>query len=238
MGVNIKPKSNKKGIIKIILKILYQILVILCLIVAAVIIMQKVTANNKSIAGYRMFRVITGSMEPEYDVGEVVISKETDPKKIKVGDDIVYLGKYGDYNGKIIMHSVVGIDTDANGKLNFHAKGLHSSSVEDPQIKADQIYGVVKYQSDILTILYKLATNIYSVFVIIIVLSLNVFIAFRSPRKKKKIQKLNEASEYIDYDEDEDEIEAEDEDNDEEEDDDDEYEEDEEIEDDDDTEEE
>ncbi len=239
MGVNIKPKSNKKGIIKIILKILYQILVILCLIVAAVIIMQKVTANNKSIAGYRMFRVITGSMEPEYDVGEVVISKETDPKKIKVGDDIVYLGKYGDYSGKIIMHSVVGIDTDANGNLNFHAKGLHSSSVEDPQIKADQIYGVVKYQSDILTILYKLATNIYSVFVIIIVLSLNVFIAFRSPRKKKKIQKLNEASEYIDYDEDEDEIEAEDEDEDnDEEDDDDEYEEDEEIEDDDDTEEE
>ncbi len=240
MWGNIKPKSNKKGIIKIILKILYQILVILCLIVAAVIIMQKVTANNKSIAGYRMFRVITGSMEPEYDVGEVVISKETDPKKIKVGDDIVYLGKYGDYNGKIIMHSVVGIDTDANGNLNFHAKGLHSSSVEDPQIKADQIYGVVKYQSDILTILYKLATNIYSVFVIIIVLSLNVFIAFRSPRKKKKIQKLNEASKYIDYDEDEDEIEAEDEDNDDEEDDDDEYEyeEDEEIEDDDDTEEE
>lgn len=81
MWGNIKPKSNKKGIIKIILKILYQILVILCLIVAAVIIMQKVTANNKSIAGYRMFRVITGSMEPEYDVGEVVISKEIDPKK-------------------------------------------------------------------------------------------------------------------------------------------------------------
>ena len=178
-------------------------------------------------------------MEPEYDVGEVVISKEIDPKKIKVGDDIVYLGKYGDYNGKIIMHSVVGIDTDANGNLNFHAKGLHSSSVEDPQVKTDQIYGVVKYQSDILTILYKLATNIYSVFVIIIVLSLNVFISFRSPRKKKKIQKLNEASEYIDYDEDEDEIEDEDEDEDEdEEDDDDEYEEDEEIEDDDDTEEE
>ena len=242
MWGNIKPKSNKKGIIKIILKILYQILVILCLIVAAVIIMQKVTANNKSIAGYRMFRVITGSMEPEYDVGEVVISKEIDPKKIKVGDDIVYLGKYGDYNGKIIMHSGVGIDTDANGNLNFHAKGLHSSSVEDPQVKTDQIYGVVKYQSDILTILYKLATNIYSVFVIIIVLSLNVFISFRSPRKKKKIQKLNEASEYIDYDEDEDEIEDEDEDEDEDEEDDDdeyeEYEEDEEIEDDDDTEEE
>lgn len=169
-----------KKVIKIVAKILYQILVVLCLIVAAVIILQKVTASNKSIAGYRIFRVITGSMEPEYDIGQVVISKEVDPNSIKVGDDIVYLGTYGEYSGKIIMHSVVGIDKDANGNLNFHAKGLHSSSVEDPQIKESQIYGVVKYKSTILTILYKLATNIYSLFVIVLVLALNVFIAFRT----------------------------------------------------------
>ena len=43
-------------------------------------------------------------MEPEYDVGTVVICKKIDPNEIKVGDDIVYYGTYGDYNGKIIMH--------------------------------------------------------------------------------------------------------------------------------------
>ena len=212
MEIDINPRSNIKKILKIVFKVLYQILVILCLILAAIIIMQRVSLNNKSIAGYRMFRVITGSMEPEYDVGEVVISKEIDPKKIKVGDDIVYLGKYGDYSGKIIMHSVIGIETDAKGNLNFHAKGLHSSSVEDPQIKAEQIYGVVKYKSAVLTVLYKLATNIYSVFAIILVLVLNVFIAFRTPKKKNKIQKLNEANIYEEFDENEDDEENEDED--------------------------
>ena len=180
-------------VVKIVSKILYQILVILCLLVAAVIIFQKISDNNKSIAGYRIFRVITGSMEPEYDVGEVVISKEVDPKKIKVGDDIVYLGTYGEYNGKIIMHAVIAIDTDENGNLNFHAKGLHSSSVEDPQIKASQIYGVVKVKSGILTVLYKLATNIYSLFVIITILVLNVFISFRVSGKDK-MQQLSEAN--------------------------------------------
>lgn len=180
-------------VVKIVSKILYQILVIVCLIVAAVIILQKVTDSNRSIAGYRIFRVITGSMEPEYQVGEVVISKEVDPKSIKVGDDIVYLGRYGEYNGKIIMHSVIAIDTDENGNLNFHAKGLHTSSVEDPQIKADQVYGVVKFKSGILTILYKLATNIYSLFVIISVLVLNVFISFRLSGKNK-IQQLSESN--------------------------------------------
>ena len=189
-----------KKVVKIISKIIYQILVILCLIVAAIIILQKVSDSNKSIAGYRIFRVITGSMEPEYEVGEVVISKEVDPKNIKIGDDIVYLGTYGEYSGKIIMHSVIAIDTDENGEINFHAKGLRSTSVEDPQIKGSQIYGVVKFKSGILTVLYKLATNIYSLFVIITILVLNVFISFRtSDSGKSKVQQLNEIN-GIQYD--------------------------------------
>jgi len=107
MEEDIKSKNIVvKKVIKIVLKILYQILVIICLIVAAVIILQKVTASNKSIAGYRIFRVITGSMEPEYDIGQVVISKEVDPNSIKVGDDIVYLGTYGEYSGKIVNHNL------------------------------------------------------------------------------------------------------------------------------------
>mgnify|MGYP004637614923 CR=1 FL=1 len=198
MEIDIKPKKDVKKIIKMVFKIIYQILVIFCVILTAVIILQRVTSSNKSIAGYRIFRVISGSMEPEYDVGEVVISKETDPEKIKVGDDIVYLGRYGEYNGKIIMHNVIAIDTDESGNLRFHAKGLHAYSVEDPQITASQIFGVVKYKSNILTILYKLATNIYSVFFIVIVL----VIAFNSS-KGSKIQTLNEANSYSDDDDDE-----------------------------------
>lgn len=209
MEEDIKSKNIViKKVAKIVLKILYQILVIICLIVAAVIILQKVTASNKSIAGYRIFRVITGSMEPEYDIGQVVISKEVDPNSIKVGDDIVYLGTYGEYSGKIIMHSVVGIDKDANGNLNFHAKGLHSSSVEDPQIKDSQIYGVVKFKSKILTILYKLATNIYSLFVIVLVLALNVFIAFRKSGEED-VKQLDEVT-NTEYEEDQEEFEDDD----------------------------
>ena len=209
MEEDIKSKNIVvKKVIKIVLKILYQILVIICLIVAAVIILQKVTASNKSIAGYRIFRVITGSMEPEYDIGQVVISKEVDPNSIKVGDDIVYLGTYGEYSGKIIMHSVVGIDKDANGNLNFHARGLHSSSVEDPQIKDSQIYGVVKFKSKILTVLYKLATNIYSLFVIVLVLALNVFIALRKSGEED-VKQLDEVA-NTEYEEEQEEFEDDD----------------------------
>ena len=196
-----RPKINAKKIIKIVLIILYQILVIMALILTMVIVLQRVSANNESIGGYKIFRVITGSMEPEYEVGEVVISKEVNPKDIKVGDDIVYLGRAGEYSGKIIMHNVVAIETDENGDLIFHAKGLQSNSVEDPQIREEQIYGVVIYTSSILTILYDLATNIYSIFAIVIILVLNVFIAFNTPKKtkkKRKTRKIANTSDTLD----------------------------------------
>ena len=198
-----RPKINAKKIIKTVLIILYQILVIMALILTMVIVLQRISANNQSIGGYKIFRVITGSMEPEYEVGEVVISKEVNPKDIKVGDDIVYLGRVGEYSGKIIMHNVVAIDTDENGDLIFHAKGLQSNSVEDPQIREDQIYGVVTYRSSILTILYDLATNIYSIFAIVIILVLNVFIAFNTPKKtkkKRKTRKIANTGDILDED--------------------------------------
>lgn len=197
MESDIRSKGDiAKKIVKIVLKILYQILIIVCVLLILIIVFQKITDSNRSIGGYRIFRVITGSMEPEYDIGEVVISKEINPSEIKVGDDIVYLGAYGEYSGKIIMHEVTAIEKDENNNFNFHAKGLHSSSVEDPQIKTSQIFGVVKFKSGILTILYKLATSIYSSFVIITVLVLNVFISFKFSGKEK-VQQLEESYEGI-----------------------------------------
>lgn len=225
MENDIHSKSNIfKKAIKLVFKILYQILIVLCFILILIIVLQKVTNSNGSIAGYRIFRVITGSMIPQYDIGEVVISKKINPNKIKVGDDIVYMGTYGEYNGKIIMHEVVGIDKDENGNLNFHAKGLNTNSIEDPQIKADQIYGVVKLKAGVLTVLYDLATNIYTAFVIITILAFNVFVSFSLPEKIKKKQ-LKEASEEFEEDEDDEEY---DEDYDEDDDENEEYEEDEE----------
>ena len=181
-----------KKILKIIFKIIYQILIILCVVLTIIIVLQKVTNSNRTILGYRIFRVITGSMVPEYDVGQVVICKEIDTNEIKVGDDIVYLGTFGEYNGKIIMHKVVEIEKDENNNnRNFHAKGVHSMSVEDPQIEPNQVFGIVVHESKILTILYGLATSIYSSFTIITILVINVFISFKFSGDKE-IQQLSE----------------------------------------------
>ena len=192
-----------KKIAMIFLKILYDLLVVLCVILIAVIVMQRITDSNGSIKGYKIFRVVSGSMIPKFDVGEVVICKEIPANDIKVGNAIVYRGKIGELFNKLVMHEVVGINHDeTDGSLEFYAKGINNNE-EDPEVKEDQILGVVVFKSGILTVLYSLATSIYSSFIIVTILVLNVFISFKSNSKEKLEIEEDEYDNYLEEENDE-----------------------------------
>ena len=115
-----------------------------------------------------MFSVASSSMAPDYQVGDVLIVKITDPKDIKVGDSVTYYGKVGSFANKVITHQVIKIDYDVDGNRVFHTKGI-SNLVEDPLVYEDQIYGVVQFKSEILSFIYKLINTKYGMFLLIIV---------------------------------------------------------------------
>ena len=179
-------KKSAKRIFNLIWKIIYYFIIIICILLILVIFMQRVTNSNNAVGGVRLFRVISGSMVPQYDVGQVVICKNVDVSELKEGDTIVYIGNTGEYNGKIIMHNIVSIRTDENGKIIITTQGIYNT-VGDPEITEEQIYGKVIAKARILTILDDLSNNIYTFFVIIIVLVLNVFISWRKPFDEKEV---------------------------------------------------
>jgi signal peptidase len=146
-------KENK--ILKILYKVLNAIVIFLVIAFILVVFLQRFSDNKLSFFNYRMFTVISGSMEPRYKIGDVLISKEVDASKIKVGDTISYLGKSGSFKDKIITHEVVEIDKDENGDYIFHSKGL-TNIVEDPIVYESQLYGVVKYRVVTLSLIYKI----------------------------------------------------------------------------------
>lgn len=132
--------------------------------------LQRFSNNKLSIFNYRMFTVISGSMEPKYKIGDVLLAKEVEPEKIKVGDTISYLGNVNSFKDKVVTHQVVGIDK-IDGKYYFHTKGL-ANLVEDPLVSADQLYGKVIYKSVIISLIYKIvSTNVgFYLFIIIPIL--------------------------------------------------------------------
>lgn len=144
-----KVLDNK--FIKFLLKFIKVIVWIFVLLVIFVILVQRIFNNQVSIGSYRMFTVVTGSMDPVYKVGDVVISKEVDPSTINEGDDVVYLGEKNDFKDKIVTHRVIKIEKK-EGDYYFTTKGV-ANEYSDPVISSDQIYGKVVYRPIVLSFL-------------------------------------------------------------------------------------
>lgn len=158
-------KSNKKRkLIKRVLDIIIAIFVILFLLVVC---LQRFSGNKISFFNYRLFVVASGSMEPKYKIGDVLISKESEASKIKVGDTISYLGQRGDIKDKVITHQVISIEKDADGKYLFHTKGI-SNIIEDPIVYENQVYGIVKHKLVLLSMAYKAIGTPIGLFILIV----------------------------------------------------------------------
>ncbi len=159
-----KIRNNKA--LKIIGNILYYLLVIFIVLILLVVILQRVTKNNASIGGIRIFNIVTESMVPEYKVGDILISKSTSLDKIKVGDDIVYLGNKDTFTGKVVTHRVIDIEKNEDGTYLFHTKGI-ANTAEDPVVSGSQVYGVIIYKTVILSFISKIINNLYGFYFLI-----------------------------------------------------------------------
>ena len=159
-----KIRNNKA--LKIIGNILYYILVVFIVLILLVVILQRVTKNNASIGGIRIFNIVTESMVPEYKVGDILISKSTSLDKIKVGDDIVYLGNKDTFTGKVVTHRVIDIEKNEDGTYLFHTKGI-ANTAEDPVVSGSQVYGVIIYKTVILSFISKIINNLYGFYFLI-----------------------------------------------------------------------
>ncbi len=99
---------------KIALKILKGILTLFLVIVLFIVIMQKVTHNKIALGNIYIFQVASESMTPEYQVGDVIIVKKSDPSALKVGDDVTYLGRSSNLSGLVITHRIIRTRTENN----------------------------------------------------------------------------------------------------------------------------
>ena len=161
-----KLKGSK--ILKIIGNITYILMIVIVILMLAVVVIQRTTNNNITIGGIRMFSVATGSMVPVYNVGDILISKEIKPENIKVGDDLVYIGKDGAFKNKVVTHRVISIEEQEDKNYKIVTKGV-ANNAADPEIDQTQIYGKIIYKVHSLSFLGKMVRNVYTIYVIIFI---------------------------------------------------------------------
>ena len=109
-----------------VLKIIGQF--ILCLILIFFILLNIFSMNNKSLFGFRIYRVISGSMQPALQIGDVIIVKKSNNYYER--DIITYS------NGlTTITHRIIAINND-----EVITKG-DANEVDDKPINKEQIIG-------------------------------------------------------------------------------------------------
>ena len=173
-------------ILRSIISIIKFILSIIIILIVGIILVQRFSNNNISVAGFRIFTVVTESMVPKYEVGDVLLVRQTEPTDIKVEDDVTYMGKIGAFADKIVTHQVIKIESGEDGKLKFHTKGI-ANDAEDPLVSEEQIYGVVQTKLQIVTFLNGIINNMYGMyFLIIIPLAIIMFTEFKAFKEEKE----------------------------------------------------
>ena len=130
--------NNK--IFKIVYGTLKTIFFIILILYVVFICVQRLSVNN-TVFGFRLFTVATGSMKGVYNVNDVIAVKDFDNKKLKVGDDIAFVGNRGGLENKLVTHRIIKIEEESNVRI-FTTKGV-KNSVEDPSITESQILGKV-----------------------------------------------------------------------------------------------
>lgn len=121
-----------KNVLKKVWSILSTILVI-AVVLCAIFLM------GSRFMGYGIFTVISGSMEPEYSVGDLLYVKEVDANTIKVNDPITFVLNE---DGVVATHRVVRIDAE---KQRFYTKGDANKTEDIAPVHFNNLIGVPQF---------------------------------------------------------------------------------------------
>ena len=123
---------------------------ILTFLLSAIIIVAAVlfafnNSPSKNLFGFRYYTVLTPSMTPTYDVGDIVFVKLTSADDINV-DDVITFNPSADSDAYLTHRVYEKIDNyEGTGVVCFRTKGDANDSEDSFLIDEDRVIGVVRF---------------------------------------------------------------------------------------------
>lgn len=187
-----KLKMKKEKIInsfRQIVKKLLKVIIIICVIYNIIFVLHKTVSKKEymEVFGISAFRMETQSMQGDIGKNDLVITKQTDTKKLQEGDIIAY-----QINGKIRINKII---KNQNGKITTKSNKNYNPDIET--ITEEQIIGKKIITIPIIGIILKIIQAKLTTFIIFIILVLMLFYNRyvqnqKRKRARKNINKLNE----------------------------------------------
>ena len=133
--------------------ILVAIIILLFLIIVVTMI-ARLTGATPEFFGNSLYRVSSGSMEPELKIGDVILTQSCDPEKLVKGDIVTYNVESGKLNGRTITHRVVRAAFSKDGKRYIQTKG-DANSYSDKDVLISDVKGKYVCKIELLNTLYS-----------------------------------------------------------------------------------
>lgn len=151
-------------------------------ILVIAVVLCAVFLMGSRIIGFRVYTIISGSMEPQYSVGDLVYVRQAAMEDIQIGDDITFI-----LNEELVVatHRVVRIDAE---KKHFYTKGLANEIEDGDPVHYNNIIGKVQFSIPLLGYVADFIQNPPGTYIAIAagaVLIVLVFLPDFLPKKKE-----------------------------------------------------
>ena len=140
-----KPVPLSKFIIGVISYafFIFLILILITLLTYVLDIRIRAAKGDYSAPTFNAYVVLTGSMLPEIQVKDVVVTKKVDADTLKTGDIITFASSDSRFTGTIITHRILKKNQDSDGNITFQTKGDNNNVADSALVQPNNIYGKV-----------------------------------------------------------------------------------------------
>lgn len=138
---SVKNILNNK-VIKKIFKYAGNIIIGFLIVLVVLSVYGNIQAKGRSwvapsVGPFRWLTVLSGSMKPVFNPGDLIIDKKITANELKVGDIVTYM--YGD--NFLSTHRIVDVNKDNKGQPVFKTKGDNNNAVDEQVVSSNAIVG-------------------------------------------------------------------------------------------------
>ena len=156
---------------------------IISTVLVGIVVIFAVFLMGSRLVGYQVFNVISGSMEPEYSVGDLIYVREVNPNDIKVGTPITFV-----LNEDLVVatHRVIEVDTE---NQYFYTKGDANEIADNDPVHFNNVIGVPQFSIPLLGYVSDFIQNPPGMYITVgvgVVLVLAVFLPDFIGKQKKE----------------------------------------------------
>ena len=172
-----KTAALKKAlnVTRIIKNIVCWTLIAVLTVAVIIFVFTKINGESPKVFGYTLHRIVSGSMEPELEVGDVIVSKEIkDPSEIAVGDIITFQGDARFEDQKVTHRVLVAPYDNGRGATVIVTKG-DANIDDDGEISVGLVESKYHSKIDFLKKIYNFFFTPWGLLVFIFLLLLIFF---------------------------------------------------------------